>query len=321
MVASIIHSPRALAIFKEAKIVVEAVTQIAVRILFIIGTILMAAALLPVSFHAVVIPFLAIGASFLSAFFFVKQQSAVEIPPIPLDFGKPVSIEPKGFKNWNDNCWAHALFHLLEKDPNIRLFLRRKSGHPLLESLRSIFQKIDGLKAPLDIHFEVGKLREALHFSKSSQEDASKALVSIFNLLPRRLKLGLMQLQLSFGEGGPNLQKMVDENLKSNVKKAATALHIQIKRWDDQGKKITEDLNVPEILEIDMEGVKKKYRLASAVSHLGSETKSGHYVACRVEGGKKFICDDATVTLANLAQWNQTLAQSYLLCYLPLEEG
>ena len=98
--------------------VTEIVAQIAVRILFVAASILAAAAMFPLSFHAVAIPIAGFGAAIISSFFFPQKRQIVA--PLPPD-------SPRGLHNASQNCAFNSLVHFLESDPQIAHWLR----HPL----------------------------------------------------------------------------------------------------------------------------------------------------------------------------------------------
>lgn len=124
--------------FDNMKEVACLVAQIGVRFFFIAGSIIMAAAAFPVSFHAVALPTVAFGATFLAGFFY---QAPVQIPfaqffdmgPLirPAQ-GQPVpdnlrAEAPRGLVNISNNCWLIALVGALEADPEFAEWAR----HPL----------------------------------------------------------------------------------------------------------------------------------------------------------------------------------------------
>jgi hypothetical protein len=122
----------------KASCVIEVITQIAVRVLFIAANILMAAAAFPVTFHGVMIPIVAIGATTLSGFFFpdalaVRRPVFGALPPLirpvrmlaqgGLPIGYPENC-PRGYMREGQNCALNSSAHILDSIPLIAAWLR-----------------------------------------------------------------------------------------------------------------------------------------------------------------------------------------------------
>lgn len=114
----------------------EIVVQTAVRILFIVASILMAASMLPLKFHAAIIPVVAVGTTTLAAFFFPKpvylgRPHFASLEPLvrPIIVAPPplAAEAPRPLYNAAHNCAFNSLVHFLESDPTIAQWLR----HPL----------------------------------------------------------------------------------------------------------------------------------------------------------------------------------------------
>lgn len=120
----------------KIKQLAELVIQIAVPILFISASILAAAAYFPLNFHAVAIPIIAIGSTYLAGFFFPQPRSVTPpyfdtlfplIQPIETPDGEmPPQFRdaPRGLGNAYRNCAFNSLVHYLEGDPQIGKWLR-----------------------------------------------------------------------------------------------------------------------------------------------------------------------------------------------------
>lgn len=124
----------------------EAIAQIAVKILFVTASILMAASAFPITWHAIVIPVVAIGTSVLAGFFYpqpnpiqgalfgllpplVRPVQALANGELPADF--PADA-PRGFQNrGTQNCAFNSMADLLECEPELAHFNR----HPLTDDI------------------------------------------------------------------------------------------------------------------------------------------------------------------------------------------
>lgn len=119
----------------------EVILQIAIRVLFIGGSILMAAAAFSLNLHTIALPVVAFGSTILASFFFPPKnlvsgpyfdllppllrpiqgaQARPQMEPLPVD-------APRGLINLSQNCPFNSLVHFLEGVPGIAEFLR----HPL----------------------------------------------------------------------------------------------------------------------------------------------------------------------------------------------
>lgn len=88
--------------------------------------------------------------------------------------------------------------------------------------------------------------------------------------------------------------------------------------------KIDTPVECPQEIRVPMRnGTHCRYRLASFVTHTGGDNR-GHYTSGEIRAGRKFIENDASVTLvenqAHRRDWNDQLSQAYLLCYLKVED-
>lgn len=92
--------------------------------------------------------------------------------------------------------------------------------------------------------------------------------------------------------------------------------------WPDLGQRMVKrdtPVQVPQDLTITLaNGERKQYRLTSFVNHHGATPRSGHYTACRIINGRKYLMSDDQVTLED-PRWDAYLPQAYLLCYLPVQ--
>lgn len=110
----------------------EVIVQIAVRVIFIGASVLMAASVLPLAFQAVLIPLVAISSTMLAGFFFVKPTVEREFPDSslqPLIKQREVLLPldaPKGLLRTGNNCSFNAMVQFLESDPAIAKWFREK---------------------------------------------------------------------------------------------------------------------------------------------------------------------------------------------------
>ncbi|HSX27056.1 MAG TPA: ubiquitin carboxyl-terminal hydrolase family protein [Chlamydiales bacterium] len=158
----------------KAKVVIAAIAQLAVKIFFIFSAVWMAGVLLPVAFHAVFLPMIALGATTLAAFFFQSEppsQKAVisspslieKIPERPIHFELPLPAgipqnAPRGIYRTGMNCWVNSLVQLLECEPFVAQWLRT----PIPLDLEPFIQYIAQYEVPLDIIQEFRAFHEEL---------------------------------------------------------------------------------------------------------------------------------------------------------------
>lgn len=122
----------------------EAITRIAVKILFITGSILMTGAVLPITWHAIAIPVVAMGTTVLAGFFYplpnpIRGPLFPQLPPLvrPVQVGNGAlpahfpADSPRGLHNAGQNCAFNSMAHFLESDPEIADWIR----HPLMDNI------------------------------------------------------------------------------------------------------------------------------------------------------------------------------------------
>ncbi|MBX7065877.1 MAG: ubiquitin carboxyl-terminal hydrolase [Parachlamydiales bacterium] len=117
--------------------VAEAVVQVAVRSIFIFANILMTAALLPVAWHWIALPLVAVGSTSMAAFFFPSFQvlapSGDRIPvprpvPMPANGLYPEHYplgSPVGYRRLGQNCAFNSIAHFFDSDPQVSEWVRR----------------------------------------------------------------------------------------------------------------------------------------------------------------------------------------------------
>lgn len=123
----------------------EVITQLAVKILFVTGSILIAAAAFPISWHAIVVPIVAVGATILAGFFY-PQPNLINGPLFPQlqPLIRPLHILangelapdfpadcPRGFANASQNCAFNSLAQLLNTDRLMAHWMR----HPITDEI------------------------------------------------------------------------------------------------------------------------------------------------------------------------------------------
>lgn len=124
------------------KAIVHTIVQIAVRVFFVFAVVIMTAALLPLAFHAIVVPVIGISAAILSAFFFQLDVSAYAQPiepfapllqpiaDIPLKFIAPLpaaypqELPIRGLIRQGMNCCVNASSQCHEGDPGVAQWVR-----------------------------------------------------------------------------------------------------------------------------------------------------------------------------------------------------
>ncbi len=116
----------------------EVIIQVAIRALFIAAHILMAAWLLPLSWHWVALPIVALGSTVLAAFFFpqfsviglgdVRPKTPL-LPPVRRGVNGQIPEHypdgsPVGYRNEGENCAFNSVAHFLDSNPNLAQWLR-----------------------------------------------------------------------------------------------------------------------------------------------------------------------------------------------------
>jgi len=115
------------------------VAQTAIRVLFILASLLATAAAFPVSFHVIALPIIAMSSTTLAGFFFPDPTLVARpyfpplppllrpAPPLPLPGQIPAVIPqeaPRGLINISQNCGFNSSVHFLESDPITARWLR-----------------------------------------------------------------------------------------------------------------------------------------------------------------------------------------------------
>ncbi|MDE3048049.1 MAG: ubiquitin carboxyl-terminal hydrolase, partial [Verrucomicrobiota bacterium] len=115
----------------------EGIAQIAIRALYVFAQVFIAAAILPISWHWLALPAVAIGSIVLAGFFFprfrmlasgayagsaVRPLNANTLHPATYPDGSPV-----GYARLERNCAFNATAHFLDSDPLIAAWMRQKA--------------------------------------------------------------------------------------------------------------------------------------------------------------------------------------------------
>lgn len=125
----------------KQKEIAKAIGQLAVRILWVFSVVWMAGAVLPLAFHAVLIPAMAAGAACLAAFLFQYDGSAfkqpiVSLPPMlrqliekPIQFQAPAApplapAAPRGLFRQGQNCSINSIVQFIESCPRLAQWFR-----------------------------------------------------------------------------------------------------------------------------------------------------------------------------------------------------
>jgi Ubiquitin carboxyl-terminal hydrolase len=107
-----------------------------------------------------------------------------------------------------------------------------------------------------------------------------------------------------------NVAGVQDVNIHTNE-----VLIVCLKRFCGKGKKITTDIETPRELMYKQ----KTYRLRSQVDHVGTTTKSGHYIAHKMVDWKLFTISDMDITKPKKNVLESR--QSYLAFYSEVKAG
>ncbi len=109
------------------KLALKKVVELIIQLLVPIGLVVMCHALLPITFGAVALPFIAFGAVFASAFMFVPRKvvpvavpvETIPVAPVMAPVARPVqpaAEAPRGIPNLSANCWINSLAQTIRAD-------------------------------------------------------------------------------------------------------------------------------------------------------------------------------------------------------------
>lgn len=115
------------------------------------------------------------------------------------------------------------------------------------------------------------------------------------------------------------LNRFTDETLSPGILSRLLPSVFPPVTW--QGVKLDTQVAMPDRLSIRLQnGQIRNYVLAGFATHTGSYN-SGHYTSGEIRGGRKYLHNDALVTLVETpeteALWEHQKNSSYLVCYLP----
>lgn len=116
---------------------VKVVSQLAIRVLFIVANIAMAT-LFPPAWHWLVVPIVSVGATAMAALFFPQHRTVLSRPFQPLapeGFPRDVplwpahypDLSPVGYRNESNDCAFNAIAHFVDSDPIMAEWVR----HPI----------------------------------------------------------------------------------------------------------------------------------------------------------------------------------------------
>jgi hypothetical protein len=124
---------------------IEVIAQIAIKILFITGSILIAAAAFPISWHPITIPIVATGTTLLAGFFYpqpnlIRGPLFAPLPPLikPLQLLANGELAPdfpadcpRGFVNIAQNCALNSMAQMVNSDTPVAEWMR----HPITDAI------------------------------------------------------------------------------------------------------------------------------------------------------------------------------------------
>ncbi len=206
----------------ELVVFCKTISQLAVRTLFPLATFFMVTWVLPIAFHAVVLPAAAVGLAFLSAFFFqpenfycpvaIKPRERLLAPlpePGPLlqalpPPAPPPPDAPRGILNGGNNCWLITALQLIASDRGIRRWVTNPLP-PLPEpdlmvamihrSLQQFFEAYDlAVQQNLPVIGNPIVVRQALGLQNPAvggyhQADPHEGINGILNEIPQEEKI------------------------------------------------------------------------------------------------------------------------------------
>lgn len=162
--------------------VAKIIAQIAVRIIFIIGSVVVTAAALPVEFYAIGLPIAALVSAAVSSLFFQEPAPQPLTPPleepdasheVPLDIPHSAAIPskhtPRGLDNLSNNCAFNSLVHLLESDPAMAALLRAPMTKE--EVVKAVKREVENYE---DAVLAAQKIQELDDYLKGTPLDGSK---------------------------------------------------------------------------------------------------------------------------------------------------
>ncbi len=156
--------------------VAEVVIQTAIRVIFVIGSILATAAAFPLSWHSFTIPAAGFAAAILAGFFF-PEPKAVSGPYFQSDQPlisqtAPTDGAPRLLKNAGNNCAFNSIVHFMECDPELARWWRT----PLTPQI-----DLETFIAFLNTYEPPERLIEDFRAYHQAQEDAARPIPDQFS--------------------------------------------------------------------------------------------------------------------------------------------
>jgi hypothetical protein len=165
---------------------IEAIKKVVVRALFLAATSIFLVGLLPLSFHAVILPLSVVGLALLTSFFYLSTHQQVGRV---LSGKKPLPPLPEGvwgFPNLGATCWFSSMCHVIRRDPTVLAWLQSEipSEDEQTERVRLAFRAL----------FDRGRSDRALTRDAIQEmgwgghlghvQDASEPLVQLLQAIP-----------------------------------------------------------------------------------------------------------------------------------------
>lgn len=110
---------------ENLKRVAQFIGEMAVRLIFIVSSMLVAAFIVPIDFFAVVLPVVGFAATVLSSLFFTKEEIQPILGTLPtlIRTLRPID-QPPGLRGTINNCFMNSIVQFLEAAPEVAAWIR-----------------------------------------------------------------------------------------------------------------------------------------------------------------------------------------------------
>ena len=180
--------------------VAKVIAQMAARVIFVLGSIVLTAAALPVDWYSIGLPIAAVVSAFVSSTFFQKNEpKSVGIHASPAPKRIIPKEWPRGIANEDNNCAFNSLFQFVQADPEVKKWIDDpNSASALQKACQAMSQACEKAVQQDDAYISgSNELRLALRGlggngisdNSSIQEDAAECLTAFLGAVPLQRQL------------------------------------------------------------------------------------------------------------------------------------